>query len=143
MPKIPDKVLSVLRRIHGYAISDSGIFLILAHMFIVKSFSYYPEGLQEYYIHPFEVRLDNDVFFYLWFIIGLLLLSAAFYRNTLYMAFVFSGSMTFVFLWGLSFVLTGRIFVAQLGLIYITLALIATISVYRGRRSEYRLTKEQ
>lgn len=143
MPKIPEKVRSVLRRIHGYAISDSGIFLILAHMFIVKSFSYYPEGLQEYYIHPFEVRLDNDVFFYLWFIIGLLLLSAAFYRNTLYMAFVFSGSMTFVFLWGLSFVLTGRIFVAQLGLIYITLALIATISVYRGRRSEYRLTKEQ
>ena len=143
MPKIPEKVLSVIRRIHGYAISDSGIFLILAHMFIVKSFSYYPEGLQEYYIHPFEVRLDNDVFFYLWFIIGLLLLSAAFYRNTLYMAFVFSGSMTFVFLWGLSFVLTGRIFVAQLGLIYITLALIVTISVYRGRRSEYRLTKEK
>lgn len=143
MPKIPDKVLSVLRRIHGYAISDSGIFLILAHMFIVKSFSYYPEGLQEYYIHPFEVRLDNDVFFYIWFIIGLLLLSAAFYRNTLYMAFVFSGSMTFVFLWGLSFVLTGRIFVAQLGLIYITLSLIVTISVYRGRRSEYRLTKEK
>lgn len=143
MPKIPDKVLSVLRRIHGYAISDSGIFLILAHMFIVKSFSYYPEGLQEYYIHPFEVRLDNDVFFYLWFIIGLLLLSAAFYRNTLYMAFVFSGSMTFVFLWGLSFALSGRISVAQLGLNYITLALIVTISVYRGRRSEYRLTKEQ
>lgn len=143
MPKIPDKVLSVLRRIHGYAISDSGIFLILAHMFIVKSFSYYPEGLQEYYIHPFEVRLDNDVFFYLWFIIGLLLLSASFYRNTLYMAFVFSGSMTFVFLWGLSFALSGRISVAQLGLNYITLALIVTISVYRGRRSEYRLTKEQ
>ena len=143
MPKIPEKVRSVLRRIHGYAISDSGIFLILAHMFIAKSFSYYPEGLQEYYIHPFEVRLDNDVFFYLWFIIGLLLLSAAFYRNTLYMAFVFSGSMTFVFLWGLSFVLTGRILVAQLGLIYITLALIVTISVYRGRRSEYRLTKEK
>ena len=143
MPKIPDKVLSVLRRISAFAVSDSGIFLILAHMFIAKSFSYYPEGLQEYYIHPFEVRLDNDVFFYLWFIIGLLLLSAAFYRNTLYMAFVFSGSMTFVFLWGLSFVLTGRIFVAQLGLIYITLALIVTISVYRGRRSEYRLTKEK
>ena len=143
MPKIPEKVRSVLRRILGFAVSDSGIFLILAHMFIAKSFSYYPEGLQEYYIHPFEVRLDNDVFFYLWFIIGLLLLSAAFYRNTLYMAFVFSGSMTFVFLWGLSFVLTGRILVAQLGLIYITLALIVTISVYRGRRSEYRLTKEQ
>lgn len=143
MPKIPDKVLSVLRRIHDYAISDSGIFLILSHMFIVKSFSYYPEGLQEYYIHPFEVRLDNDVFFYLWFIIGLLLLSASFYRNTLYMAFVFSGSMTFVFLWGVSFVLTGSVRVAQLGLIYITLALIVTISVYRGRRSEYRLTKEK
>ena len=143
MPKIPEKVRSVLRRIHGYAISDSGIFLILAHMFIVKSFSYYPEGLQEYYIHPFEVRLDNDVFFYLWFIIGLLLLSAAFYRNTLYMAFVFSGSMTFVFLWGLSFTLSGSLRVAQLGLIYITLALIVTISVYRGRRSEYRLTKEK
>lgn len=143
MPKIPDKVRSVLRRIHGYAISDSGIFLILAHMFIVKSFSYYPEGLQEYYIHPFEVRLDNDVFFYLWFIIGLLLLSASFYRNTLYMAFVFSGSMTFVFLWGVSFTLSGSVRVAQLGLIYITLALIVTISVYRGRRSEYRLTKEK
>ena len=143
MPKIPEKVRSVLRRIHGYAISDSGIFLILAHMFIVKSFSYYPEGLQEYYIHPFEVRLDNDVFFYLWFIIGLLLLSASFYRNTLYMAFVFSGSMTFVFLWGLSFTLSGSLRVAQLGLIYITLALIVTISVYRGRRSEYRLTKEK
>ena len=143
MPKIPEKVRSVLRRIHGYAISDSGIFLILAHMFIVKSFSYYPEGLQEYYIHPFEVRLDNDVFFYLWFIIGLLLLSAAFYRNTLYMAFVFSGSMTFVFLWGLSFALSGNINVAQLGLIYMTLAIVATLSVYRGRRSEYRLTKEK
>ena len=143
MPKIPEKVRSVLRRISDYAVSDSGIFLILAHMFIVKSFSYYPEGLQEYYIHPFEVRLDNDVFFYLWFIIGLLLLSASFYRNTLYMAFVFSGSMTFVFLWGLSFTLSGSVRVAQLGLIYITLALIVTISVYRGRRSEYRLTKEK
>src|SRR5699024_3934042 len=141
MPKIPEKVRSVLRRIHGYAISDSGIFLILAHMFIVKSFSYYPEGLQEYYIHPFEVRLDNDVFFYLWFIIGLLLLSAAFYRNTLYMAFVFSGCITFVFLWGLSFALSGNINVAQLGLIYMTLAIVATLSVYRGQRSEYRLTK--
>lgn len=143
MPKIPDKLRPILRRIHDYAISDSGIFLILAHMFIVKSFSYYPEGLQEYYVHPFEVRLDNDVFFYLWFIIGLLLLSAAFYRNTLYMAFVFSGSMTFVFLWGLSFILSGSVRVAQLGLIYITLALIVSISVYRGRRSEYRLTKEK
>lgn len=143
MPEIPDKVLSVLRRIHGYAISDSGIFLILAHMFIVKSFSYYPEGLQEYYIHPFVVRIDNDVFFYLWLIIGFLLLSASFYRSTLYMAIVFSGSMTFMFLWGLLFVLSGSIRVAQVGLVYVTLAIIVTISVYRGRRSEYRLTKEQ
>lgn len=143
MPKIPEKVRSVLRWMHDYAISDSGIFLILAHMFIMKSFSYYPEGLQEYHIHTFEVRLDNDVFFYLWLIIGFLLLSASFYRNTLYMAIVFSGSMTFVFLWGLAFVLSGSINVAQLGLIYITLAITVTISVYRGRRSEYRLTKEQ
>lgn len=143
MPKIPEKVRSVLRRIHDYAISDSGIFMILAHMFIVKSFSYYPEGLQEYYIHPFEVRLDNDIFFFLWFVNGLFLLSASFYKNTLYMAIVFSASMTFVFLWGLAFVLSGSINVAQLGLVYITLAVIATVSVYRGRRSEYRLTKEK
>lgn len=143
MPKIPEKVRPVLRRIHDYAISDSGIFMILAHMFIVKSFSYYPEGLQEYYIHPFEVRLDNDVFFFLWFVNGLLLLSASFYRKTFYMAMVFSGSMTFMFLWGLAFILSGSIHIAQLGLIYITLAAIVTISVYRGRRSEYRLTKEK
>lgn len=143
MPKIPDKLRPILRRIHDFAISDSGIFLILAHMFIAKSFSYYPEGLQEYYIHPFEVRLDNDVFFYLWFINGLLLLSASFYRKTLYMAIVFSASMTFLFLWGLAFTLSGSINVAQLGLIYMTLAIVATLSVYRGRRSEYRLTKEK
>lgn len=142
MPKIPEKVRSVLRRMHDYAISDSGIFIILAHMFIMKSFSYYPEGLQGYYIHTFEVRLDNGIFFFLWFVNGLFLLSASFYKNTLYMAIVFSASMTFVFLWGLAFVLSGSINVAQLGLVYITLAVIATVSVYRGRRSEYRLTKE-
>lgn len=143
MPKIPEKVRSALRWMHDYAISDSGIFIILAHMFILKSFSYYPEGLQEYYIHTFEVRLDNDIFFFLWFVNGLFLLSASFYKNTLYMAIVFSASMTFVFLWGLAFVLSGSINVAQLGLVYITLAITVTISVYRGRRSEYRLTKEQ
>lgn len=143
MPKIPDKICSVLRRLRGYAISDAGLFIILAHMFIAKSFSYYPEGLQEYYIHPFEVRLDNDVFFYLWFVNGLLLLSASFYRKTLYTAMVFSSSMAFLFLWGLTFTLSGNINVAQLGLIYMTLAIVATFSVYRGRRSEYRLTKEK
>lgn len=142
MPKIPDRIRPIARRIHNYAISDSGIFLILAHMFIVKSFSYYPEGLQEYYTHPFEVRLDNDVFFYLWFIIGVLLLSASFYKNTVYAAIVFSSSMTFMCVWGLLFTLSGSVSVAQLGLTYVTLALIVTISVYRGRRGEYRLTKE-
>ena len=136
MPKIPDRIRPIARRIHNYAISDSGIFIILAHMFIIKSLSYYRQDFQEYQIHPFELRLDNDVFFFLWFVNGIFLLSAAFYRKTLYMAMVFSGSMTFLVLWCISFALSGSFFIAQLGIINISLAVIVTISVYRGRRSE-------
>ena len=143
MPKIPDSVRPIARWIHNYAISDSGFFIILAHMFIIKSLSYYRQDFQEYQIHPFELRLDNDVIFFLWFVNGILLLSAAFYRKTLYMAMAFSGSMTYLFLWGISYTLSGSFFIAQLGLVYISLAVIATFSVYRGRRSEYRLTKEK
>ncbi|OFO13764.1 hypothetical protein HMPREF3088_05420 [Corynebacterium sp. HMSC22B11] len=133
---IPQQLHPAARRVRRFLLSDGVALLVLGLGILARGISYTTPSRGSGYAHPAEAALPMGIWAVIWIVIGVLLIVAAVWHETVFAALALGSGVGLNLLWAGSFTaatVTGdmpRGWVSSVG--YISVAVLVLWTTWRG-----------
>lgn len=139
--KLPPRYRPYAERVAGHLSTDAGIMLILGTVLVYRGVAYW--HLEEFVlVNPLDVWLPLWLVSGYWISLGLSLIVASWWQSSFMGRCLLTVSVMTLTSWGCAFLLAAPGTFDQRGSMYLAMAALTIWSVWRGRRGEIRVRKE-
>lgn len=134
---------TIHEKLKAWLFSDSAIMFVTGWGIFIKGVSFLPDNYPGELSHPFNFYLDDRAFAIIWFSIGLNATVASLTELKVYKSISFSFCVGLLIVWGIGYSLSKDFFLMQYGSIYISLAIVSTLAISRGNRSQINIKRTE